>query len=65
MCFALNSYRSVTTYKCCQKGTPDVCNPYPLLYAETCALYECVMVSIGGMEKIQKFTLIGVSIYKT
>ena len=64
VCFALNSYHSVTTYKWCHNGTPDVCNPYPLLYAETCGLYECVMESIGGIEKVHKFTVLGISIYK-
>ena len=61
VCFALNSYHSVTTYKWYHNGAVDVCNTYPLLYAKISGLYKCVMESMGGIEKMQKFTVLGIS----
>ena len=62
MCFALNSYHSVTTYKWFCNGTAVVCNPHPLLYVETSGEYKCVMEGLDGIEKMQKFAVLGISL---
>lgn len=62
VCFALNSYHSVTTYKWYNNSTMIVENPYPLLYVERSGHYKCAMNSLDDIERMQDFTVLGMTL---
>ena len=61
VCFALNCYHSVTTYTWYHDDNVIVGNSHLVFYAERSGKYTCIMQSVGGIEKAQDFSVLGIT----
>lgn len=59
VCFTLNGYHSVTSYKWFRNDILIVTNPYPVLYTVESGKYKCIMESDKGIRKTHEFTVVG------